>query len=80
MLTDAIDFSQIHRVLLIKLRHHGDVLLTSPVFTVLKNHAPHLNVDALVYQDTALMLAEHPAIDQIHCINRAILGSWFHSN
>lgn len=71
MLTDAIDFSQIHRVLLIKLRHHGDVLLTSPVFTVLKNHAPHLSVDALVYQDTSLMLAEHPAIDQIHCINRA---------
>ena len=28
------------RVLIIKLRHHGDVLLTSPVFTVLKKNWP----------------------------------------
>lgn len=71
MLTDAIDFSQIRRVLLIKLRHHGDVLLTSPVFAVLKKHAPHLSLDALVYQDTAPMLAGHPDVDEIHCIDRA---------
>lgn len=71
MLTDAIDFSQIHRVLLVKLRHHGDVLLTSPLFTVLKNHAPHLILDALIYQETAPMLAGHPAINEIHCIDRA---------
>ncbi|WJW86163.1 hypothetical protein QVH39_00540 [Enterobacter pseudoroggenkampii] len=29
------------RVLIIKLRHHGDVLLTSPVFTVLKKNWPN---------------------------------------
>ena len=71
VLTDAIDFSQLQRALVIKLRHHGDVLLTSPVFSVLKNHAPQLNVDALVYQDTAAMLSGHPALNQIHCIDRA---------
>ena len=70
MVNDAIDLNTIRRVLVIKLRHHGDVLLTSPVFSVLKNHAPHLEIDALVYQDTADMLMLHPAISQVHCIDR----------
>jgi heptosyltransferase-3 len=70
MLKDAIDLSKLGRVLVIKLRHHGDVLLTSPVFTVLKNHAPQLEVDALVYRDTAEMLTFHPAISQVHTIDR----------
>lgn len=70
MLKDAIDLSALHRVLVIKLRHHGDVLLTSPVFTVLKNHAPHLEIDALVYKDTAEMLTLHPAISQVHTVDR----------
>lgn len=67
---DAIDLNALRRVLVIKLRHHGDVLLTSPVFTVLKNRAPHLEIDALVYRDTAEMLTLHPAIDQIHTVDR----------
>ena len=70
MVNDAIDLNTIRRVLVIKLRHHGDVLLASPVFSVLKNHAPHLEIDALVYQDTVEMLALHPAISQVHCIDR----------
>lgn len=70
MAPDAVDLSTIKRVLVVKLRHHGDVLLTSPVFSVLKNHAPHLEIDALVYQDTAEMLSLHPAISQLHTIDR----------
>jgi heptosyltransferase-3 len=53
MLKDAVDLSTLHRVLVVKLRHLGDVLLTSPVFTVLKNHVPHAEIDALVYRDPA---------------------------
>ena len=70
MVNDAIDLNSIRRVLVIKLRHHGDVLLTSPVFSVLKNHAPHLELDALVYQETAQMLTLHPAIREVHGIDR----------
>ncbi|HEU0283098.1 MAG TPA: putative lipopolysaccharide heptosyltransferase III [Gallionella sp.] len=77
MLKDAIDFSPLRRVLVIKLRHHGDVLLTSPVFSVLKEHAPHLEIDALVYQDTAEMLTFHPAISQVHAIDRKWKSSGF---
>ena len=70
MVNDAIDLNGIRRVLVTKLRHHGDVLLTSPVFQVLKNHAPHLEIDALVYADTTPMLALHPAISEIFTIDR----------
>ena len=48
MIEDAIALDGVHRALIIKLRHHGDVLLTSPVISVLKNHAPHAEIDALV--------------------------------
>lgn len=67
---DAIDLSGLKRALVIQLRHHGDVLLTSPVFTVLKNHAPSIEVDALVYAETRHMLDFHPAIAQVHVIDR----------
>ncbi len=69
-LPDAIDLHALRRVLVTKLRHHGDVLLSSPVFQVLKNHAPHAEVDALVYHDTREMLTGHPAISEVHTIDR----------
>jgi heptosyltransferase-3 len=80
MLKDAIDLSAIKRVLVIKLRHHGDVLLTSPVFSVLKNHAPQLEVDALVYRDTQEMLTLNPHIAQVFTVDRAWRkqGLWSH--
>lgn len=70
MLKDAVDFHSVRRVLVTMLRHHGDVLLTSPVFTTLKNHAPHVEIDALVYRDTREMLSFHPAISQVFTIDR----------
>ena len=70
MVPDAIDFAGVHRVLVTKLRHHGDVLLSSPVFSVLKAHAPHVEIDALVYRETAPMLRNHPSISQLHTIDR----------
>jgi heptosyltransferase-3 len=70
MLPDAIDLAVVQRALVVKLRHHGDVLLTAPVFSVLKNHAPHLEIDALVYADTQDMLSLHPAISKLHTVDR----------
>ena len=69
---DAIDLARVRRALVIKLRHHGDVLMASPVFTVLKRAAPHAEIDALVYQETAPMLERHPAISILHTIDRSI--------
>lgn len=65
-----IHFAEVRRALVIKLRHHGDVLLAAPVLTALKHAAPQCEVDALVYADTAPMLAGHPALAQLHTIDR----------
>jgi len=69
-LPDAIDLTLVRRVLIIKLRHFGDVLLTSPVFTVVASAIPDVEIDALVYAETAPMLTGHPAISRIHSIDR----------
>ncbi len=58
------------RALVIKLRHHGDVLLAAPVLSTLKRAYPDGEVDALVYADTAPMLSEHPALTELHLIDR----------
>ncbi len=67
---DAIDFDTLSRALVVKLRHHGDVLLASPVFAVLKHRAPQIEIDALVYEDTREMITGHPAVTQVHGIDR----------
>ena len=71
MVPDAINLSSVRRALVVKLRHHGDVLLASPVIGLLRERAPHVEVDALVYADTRDMLAGHPALDRLHLIDRA---------
>jgi heptosyltransferase-3 len=68
---DAVNLASVRRILVVKLRHHGDVLLSSPVFSVLRERAPHVEVDALVYSETRDMLSGHPAVAQIHGIDRA---------
>jgi heptosyltransferase-3 len=80
-LPDPIDVGLVRRVLVTKLRHHGDVLLTSPVFTVLKRALPTAQTDALVYRETLPMLEGHPAIAHIHAIDREWKrqGAWLHA-
>lgn len=65
-----IPFRDLRRALVIKLRHHGDVLLAAPVLAALRHTAPQCEVDALVYADTAPMLSGHPALTQLHVIDR----------
>jgi lipopolysaccharide heptosyltransferase III len=58
------------RALVIKLRHHGDVLLTAPVFSALAAAQPGIEIDALIYHDTREMLGLHPHVREIHTIGR----------
>lgn len=64
------------RALVVKLRHHGDVLLTTPVFGTLARLG--IEVDALIYDETRDMLALNPHLRAIHCIGREwrTLGAW----
>lgn len=73
---DGIDCGQLRRALVIKLRHHGDVLLASPVLAALKRAAPQCEIDAMVYADTAAMLRGHPALAQLHLVPREREGGW----
>ena len=70
MVKDAVPLGECGRALVVKLRHHGDVLLAAPVLSVLKAHAPAIEVDALVYDDTAPMLSGHPALARLHTVGR----------
>jgi heptosyltransferase-3 len=67
---DAIDFATVRRVLVVTLRHHGDVLLTSPLYTVLRGVAPKVEIDALVYRETVPVIAFNPELAAIHAIDR----------
>ena len=70
MLVQAFSAASLRRALVIKLRHHGDVLLAAPVISMLKRVAPQCEVDGLVYADTAPMLEGHPALARLHLIDR----------
>lgn len=59
------DLSNIQRILIIQFRHFGDVLLTTPLFSVLKSRFPHVDIDVLVYRQTAEVLENDPHINQI---------------
>jgi heptosyltransferase-3 len=70
-LPDPVPLHEVRRVLVTKLRHIGDVLLTSPVFSTLARAARDAEIDALVYRGTEAMLTGHPSIAQIHTIDRS---------
>jgi heptosyltransferase-3 len=70
MVRDAVPLGECGRALVVKLRHHGDVLLASPVISLLKTRAPQLEVDALVYDDTRPMLEGHPALSELFFVGR----------
>jgi len=74
----AIPFGEVRRVLVTKLRHHGDVLLATPVLAAIKHAAPQCEVDALVYADTVPMLSGHPALARLQTVDRnwKRLGVW----
>ena len=69
-LRDAVPLGDVSRALVIMLRHHGDVLLASPVLSVLKAQAAGVEIDALVYDETAPMLEGHPALARLHVVGR----------
>src|SRR2546427_4176249 len=71
MLRDAVPLGECGRALVVKLRHHGDVLLAAPVLTTTKSHAPKLEIDALLYDDTAPMFEGHPALSELHVVGRS---------
>lgn len=65
-------FSGIKSILVLKLRHIGDVLLTVPVFRALKETFPDARVSALVNAGTEGVLQGNPLIDDILVFDRGV--------
>lgn len=57
------------RILVIKMRFHGDMLLTTPVISTLKQNYPDAKIDVLLYQDTIPILSENPEINALYGIS-----------
>ncbi|TSA22766.1 MAG: putative lipopolysaccharide heptosyltransferase III [Betaproteobacteria bacterium] len=55
----------IRRILVIKFRHIGDVLLTAPLISTLKQGLPEVRVYAAVKEGTEAMLEGHPDLDTL---------------
>ncbi|MDR0250712.1 MAG: putative lipopolysaccharide heptosyltransferase III [Burkholderiales bacterium] len=58
------------RVLITKFRHHGDVLLTTPLIRALHHCYPGIEVDALIYRETEDMLRHNPQVAHRWTIDR----------
>jgi heptosyltransferase-3 len=66
------EFKNIHKILVIKLRHIGDVLLSIPVFRALRETFPDADLSALVNCGTEEILKGNPLVDEIISFNRDI--------
>ena len=67
-----MNFSGIKKILVIKLRHIGDVLLSVPVFRALRENFPEAHITALVNSGTEEILEASPFIDEIIAFDRSI--------
>jgi heptosyltransferase-3 len=64
----------LQRILVIKLRHHGDVLLSTALFRALTEQIPNSQVDVLIYKETLPLLENNPHLNHVLCIDRKLKG------
>ena len=62
--------NEFRRILIIKLQHFGDVLLTTPLITSLKLNYPNVLIDILVYDGTDAMILKNDLVNNIYTIKR----------
>ncbi len=67
-----IDKSKVKKILVIKLRHFGDVLLSTPVLHVLKKSIPDAEIDAFVYKESFDILKNNLNVSKIFTYDRGI--------
>jgi lipopolysaccharide heptosyltransferase III len=65
-----------NRILIIQLKHLGDILLLTPVIAALKEAWPWAAVSALVPRGMEAMLTEHPGLTEVLTIDRRDRSVW----
>lgn len=60
--------SKFKKILIIKLKFQGDVLLTTPVISTLKAQYPDAEIDMMVYNSTVQIISENPNLHKIYGI------------
>lgn len=65
-------FHRINKILAIKLRHIGDVLLIVPTLRALRENFPYAHLSVLVNSGTEQVLADNPLINEIIVFDRSI--------
>lgn len=70
------DLTGMKKILVIKHRHLGDLLLTTPVFAILKKKLPQATIDAYIYKDTYPILEGNPHIRKYFFANRETCSKW----
>ena len=63
---------RVQRILVIKLRHFGDVLLTTPLLSTLRANYPNALIDVLVYDGTEAMLAGNRDVYLAYTVDRSL--------
>jgi heptosyltransferase III len=64
----------LQKILVIKLRHHGDVLLTTALYHALHDRFPGVQIDTLIYKETTPLLQNNPHINRVLWIDRKLKG------
>ncbi|WP_369790626.1 putative lipopolysaccharide heptosyltransferase III [Rouxiella sp. WC2420] len=59
-------------ILVIKLRHYGDVLLTTPLLSTLRINYPHAVIEMLVYGDTHTIIKGYPYVGNVYTVDRTL--------
>lgn len=66
----TVPASSVRRILVIKLRHIGDVLLTVPALRAVRERFPDAHLTALVNAGTESMLTGNPVLDEVIALAR----------
>jgi heptosyltransferase-3 len=72
-MTDVIkpNVEDLRRILVVKLRHLGDVLLATPVFPAIQKALPNAEISACVFQGTEQMLRHNPHLKSCLTVPKA---------
>src|SRR5215510_11154904 len=64
------DWSKVRRVLLVRLRSIGDTVLATPSLFALRRFLPNAEIDILVEDWVAPVLANHPHVNRVVVLER----------